>query len=554
MSSPANDNFSNAIYLGSLISGSTTGTNVGATSEAGEPTNNGKTVWYSWQAPVNTNVYFSTCYNTTSLINPKSSSLATVLQVFTVGPGSSIVSNLTESVYVSPQTFKIHNNHWDIGSKVVFTAASQSTYYIRVDGVSVNNTASQGDFPLSWDQYQHFILGNCSTCPPMVGCGWECLGSLTLSVLNSSSAANFGSGTSYPSGSYYIKYCKGSFVIDNSTDPAGHSPGFQHTVIYGGSIFTSSYGVTYITASGAVASSSFDNLPPYTDMADSLRTYFSPNEAQEAFLQSCTKKSFIHYGGQIGINFYDQGPNNNIQGTPSPVFGLYRFKGLPQIDTGTTTACAAWVTPGVSSTVTFNVFNNSIYPAYNVTATLLSGSGISSPSAPQTGITIVGNGYTPITFTFNNTSHDIPATIVLNIPDGVCGNSAMTFNLAPIINVTTPSITGPSARVFCSTDAMSSWTLQNIGNWNIGNLTATMSLQSGLHFFEGQDFGHSVCITSSLHTDTIGSVGCNSAGISFFFPITTFVSPGGASKNVIMNINDDAGLSILNNTYSFFFP
>ena len=51
---PANDNFANAFRI-SGSSGSTNGSNVGATEETGEPNplgiGAGETVWYVWTAP-----------------------------------------------------------------------------------------------------------------------------------------------------------------------------------------------------------------------------------------------------------------------------------------------------------------------------------------------------------------------------------------------------------------------------------------------------------------------------------------------------------------------
>src|SRR4051812_3660706 len=78
-SAPANDNFANAVYIGSKTTGSVTGTNVNATREAGEPpaipgdaasggTPGGRSVWFKWESPIHGIVTFDTIgsdYDTT---------------------------------------------------------------------------------------------------------------------------------------------------------------------------------------------------------------------------------------------------------------------------------------------------------------------------------------------------------------------------------------------------------------------------------------------------------------------------------------------------------
>src|SRR6185312_2526327 len=60
---PVNDKFTNAtVIIGQA--GTTTGSNAGATSEAGEPVaasvGGGKTIWYKWTAPFTGTVMFNT--------------------------------------------------------------------------------------------------------------------------------------------------------------------------------------------------------------------------------------------------------------------------------------------------------------------------------------------------------------------------------------------------------------------------------------------------------------------------------------------------------------
>jgi thiol-disulfide isomerase/thioredoxin len=115
---PVNDMFANRITLtGTNIT--TTGSNVGATAEVGEPSHAGlgcwASVWWSWTAPT----------NNVATISTAGSSFDTVLAVYT---GSS-VSALTEVASNDDDP-----DSPDYTSKVVFDATAGQTYQIAVDG------------------------------------------------------------------------------------------------------------------------------------------------------------------------------------------------------------------------------------------------------------------------------------------------------------------------------------------------------------------------------------------------------------------------------------
>lgn len=126
---PANDNFANAQVI-SGSSGTTTGSNVGATKESGEPNHagnaGGASVWYRWTAPS----------SGTATIDTIGSNFDTLLAVYT----GSAVNSLT----------LIASND-DIGggnvqSRVTFTATSGTTYQIAVDGYG----GATGNITLNW--------------------------------------------------------------------------------------------------------------------------------------------------------------------------------------------------------------------------------------------------------------------------------------------------------------------------------------------------------------------------------------------------------------------
>src|SRR6266581_2976450 len=115
---PANDAFaSSQVLTGS--SGSITGTNVGATKEAGEPNHagnsGGHSVWYQWIAPSSSPVTIDTV----------GSAFNTLLAVYT---GSSLtnLSLVASNDDIVPGT--------NLQSRVTFLASAGTAYQIAVDG------------------------------------------------------------------------------------------------------------------------------------------------------------------------------------------------------------------------------------------------------------------------------------------------------------------------------------------------------------------------------------------------------------------------------------
>ena len=130
---PANDAFASAVVL-SGASGTTSGTNAGATKEAGEPAHagsaGGKSVWYRWTAPATGTVTIDTL----------GSGFDTLLAVYT----GSAVNALTQ-IAANDDTGGSHQ------SRVTFTATAGGVYRIAVDGYRSNNGAvAQGTITLTW--------------------------------------------------------------------------------------------------------------------------------------------------------------------------------------------------------------------------------------------------------------------------------------------------------------------------------------------------------------------------------------------------------------------
>lgn len=116
---PSNDNFQDATVL-SGNSVTTTGSNVGATSETGEPNwgsyfSGYHSVWWRWTAPATGSVAIDTF----------GSSFHTLLAVYTGTQVSALTQVVDAGINVSPTPGQ---------SRVSFRASAGTTYYLAVDG------------------------------------------------------------------------------------------------------------------------------------------------------------------------------------------------------------------------------------------------------------------------------------------------------------------------------------------------------------------------------------------------------------------------------------
>jgi len=146
---PANDNFANAQVI-SGCSGSVSGTNIGATQEAGEPANpdspSSKTsVWYQWQSPSTGNVTFDTI----------GSDFDTVLAVYS---GTTLSTLGTAIAHNDDRSQTPH----EITSLVTFPATQGTIYRIEVGGFDNGGGGDIGGIKLNWTE------ANCTFPTPAI--------------------------------------------------------------------------------------------------------------------------------------------------------------------------------------------------------------------------------------------------------------------------------------------------------------------------------------------------------------------------------------------------
>jgi len=188
-SGPANNNFASASAI-SGTSGSTTGTNVGANKETGEPNHasnvGGASVWYTW-AP-------SAAGSTT--ITTLGSSFDTTLHIYT----GSAVGSLTS----------VGGNDDASGntSSVTFTASAGTTYRIAVDGYKGSGAVATGNITLNWNQT---IGGGAPAAPASISYpATSSTGSITVSWASSSGATSYQLDQTSNGGSTWTQVYSGS--------------------------------------------------------------------------------------------------------------------------------------------------------------------------------------------------------------------------------------------------------------------------------------------------------------------------------------------------------
>jgi hypothetical protein len=131
---PANDNFANAFAI-SGVSGTTNGSNVGATVEAGEPNllgvAVGESVWYKWTAPADGAYTFTTA----------GSSFDSLLGIYT---GSAL-----DALALVIEGYDILSIPGGFSQPASFKAAGGTAYYVQVDGYAFG--LPDGNLVLSWN-------------------------------------------------------------------------------------------------------------------------------------------------------------------------------------------------------------------------------------------------------------------------------------------------------------------------------------------------------------------------------------------------------------------
>jgi hypothetical protein len=212
---PGNDNFSSAIPL-SGASFSTTGTNLDATKEAGEPDHafvtGGRSVWWAWTSPSVPPASVS--------ITTFGSTFDTVLHVYTGTAVSSLTSVASDNDGIDPIKT----------SSVTFSPSPATTYYIAVDGVGGASGSIKLELPVTPPANDNFA---------------------SATVINGSNAEAFG---------YNFGATKETGEPTNPVNSGGPSVWFSWTAPFTGKARVSTYGSDYDSITAVYSGSAINAL------------------------------------------------------------------------------------------------------------------------------------------------------------------------------------------------------------------------------------------------------------------------------------------------------
>jgi hypothetical protein len=231
---PSNDNFMNREALSSSLPLQVSGTNVGATSEPGEPEPDvpafaGHSIWFSWEATATEFVTVGTC----------GSEINTVLGAYT----GSAVSALTP---VASNRYSFGPNCPFFGSEVTFKAVDGTSYDLAVDG---NAFRGPGDpTPVTEGSVNLEI----SAQSPPVNDDFE--DALALEGTSALAEAENWAAT------------KQTDEPDHRGDPGGASVWFKWTAPRAGGVFLQACGGPQETLVAAYTGDSVGNLTPVTPL------------------------------------------------------------------------------------------------------------------------------------------------------------------------------------------------------------------------------------------------------------------------------------------------
>ena len=410
MPAPANDNFANAIPLGNAQSGVVNGSNVGATAEAGEPANFGKTVWWVWSTPPNADqidYVFSTRFQGGQPAGQQWTNFATELAIFT---GIS-VNALTEVARVQMYAGQLQGQ---------IVLRNPGTYYIRVDGVN----GATGHIRLWWDLFFELQLGDCQGCPDTSAAGETLVGCMTVDITR----RNF---VNIPAGRglYIARYCRGvwnyhyGWVIGqippsaDQTWPDNDHPGwFMH------------FHYTNNGEQVAVLNETPSVLFGWADERQAI-----------AALPPCPQVTFQHDGvGSIRMHFTDEVYNDNFLSDyfPPPSFAVYKVKPVLKALGNAVQFVRAFGANNYN--ISCFVQNLTNFTWANVTVTL-SGPNIQTPV--QVVVTLAAQATTNVIFSGVVIAPlgTLDVVVTLNFNDGANIWPTLVFDLSPVIQVVATS-------------------------------------------------------------------------------------------------------------------
>ncbi len=432
---PINDNIVDATLIAGA-SGTTAGSNVGATVQTLEPASS--SVWWKWVAPTSDKYFFSTRGGITNFRSN--------LNLFTNPFNLNAYNNLFSVPYVVD-----YRNGFvgiEFGALVAINAVAGTTYLIRVAA----RAATTGDITLSWGLYFPTEDGLCAGCPTEWGPTQTCKGFAQLQTSRTPRKESYGN---FPAGIYKIRYCKGTFRW-------GGDGGSTHTVFawddnahFNQIVALYSSGTTnflgdwssataYVTgdlicSEHAVwrAISTNTNKLPSANPANWVRASFATFRNMSGIVKAttiaateaafrCAGTGFVHCGGEIALIFSDLPLADNANDPVLPQFALYASSVSFQASGASITRSSATALSG-----NFGVKNLTDIDISTLNATLLTtGRVTSSATIPFTINSNETKQTNPISFQTTDGETRLIATLRLS----ACSfQTDLVYDLTPIL-------------------------------------------------------------------------------------------------------------------------
>jgi hypothetical protein len=513
---PANDNLADAVDLGNATSGSVTGSNVGATSQAFEPYQNGRSVWYFWQSaamttPPNgdyaiataTRMRFATRYNP-GQASP--TDFRTSLVVF-----KAKVWPITGAGDLQLVTAANRYAHWEDQTEVVFDTMPGDRFFILVDGAMKDAGGTlvpdEGNFTLWWEQWAENKILGCGTCAPSDADG-ECLGTLNADPYATRELTYPASGNA-AAGTYVLRYCGGAWNYRSGWSvgripPTGDQNWTQGTggapPLEAGYFFSWRY-----RSSGANAFGHFteNNIPNSgSNTYGTPDGYFSAALAESAL--GCQRVTFKHDGtGPILLRWTDnQLDDNSIGPNGPPVFSLFR----PVLRITPLYACSTKVSAGVYD-VSFTVRNQSDVAFTGVSATCLLAGGVTASTTATFDVLA-----TQITFTLRLAISGPVGGVTVRLSDFSGALKDLGFDLAPYVSIESSIANAPTCAGF-SKGCYFTFKLYGLA---ADNLIGTVQTGPGFDLASVAEYG--TCTPGGVFS--FGPANCTVIGKSFSFNLS----------------------------------
>jgi hypothetical protein len=253
---PPNDFFTNAVVLGGP-SGTTNGSNLGATKEAGEPNHagvvGGKSAWYRWTPSV----------SCTALFDTVGSAFNTVLAVYTgtnVGALTQVAANDDVSLSV-------------LQSRLIFSATAGTTYRIAVDG----HSGDSGSLVLNWQTFTGTPVNDAFS---------------SAIALSGSSGSALGTN---------INATKQSSEPDHAGNAGGSSIWYRWTPAVGGEVTFNTLGSTFDTLLAVYTGNSLGSLSVVATNDDTSVSFVQSQVTFTAVAGTVYRIAVDGYGGAVGL-------------------------------------------------------------------------------------------------------------------------------------------------------------------------------------------------------------------------------------------------------------